>query len=168
MAKDTKVLIAAIGFTFLAIVGFALLLGGKHEDGATYSEVQGVDIIPAIYELGDVPIDGGIVTKEYEVKNTTGEVIKLKKITTSCMCTEAKVVVGDKETRFFGMEHPGDRNPPVNFEIKSDEIAKVIVNFDPAAHGPQGIGPFERTVQLTFSDPAGIKELKFEGTVVAQ
>ena len=45
---------------------------------------------------------------------------------------------------------------------------KVAVNFDPAAHGPQGTGPFDRVVILTFSDPAGVKELTFNGTVVSK
>ena len=80
--------------------------------------------------------------------------------------TQAKVSVGDRETRFFGMEHGMDRNPPVNIEVGLGETAKVTVNFDPAAHGPEGVGPFDRVVWLAFSDPAGVKELKFSGVVV--
>ncbi len=83
------------------------------------------------------------------------------------MCTKASFEIGDKKTRFFGMEGHGDKNPPVNIEIPSGASGKVIVQFDPAAHGPQGVGPFERSVFLTFSDPAGIKELRFNGKVVA-
>lgn len=81
------------------------------------------------------------------------------------MCTEAKVRVGGKETKVYGMEHPGDKNPAINLEIPSGEQFEVGVNFDPAAHGPQGIGPFERSVWLTFSDPGGVEEVKFTGTV---
>ncbi len=169
MKNDFKVMIGALGITFLIIVGGVALFGGEkgNADQTPISQVMGVEATPANYELGAVPINGGIVTKEYEVKNTTDKVIKLKKIATSCMCTEAKIKVSDKGTRFFGMEHPTDKNPPVNIEIAPDEIAKVTVNFDPAAHGPQGTGPFDRSVWLTFSDPAGIKELKFSGTVVS-
>jgi hypothetical protein len=82
------------------------------------------------------------------------------------MCTKASFEIGDRKTRFFGMEGHGDRNPPVNIDIPDGASGKVVVQFDPAAHGPQGIGPFERSVFLTFSDPAGIKELKFNGEVV--
>ena len=84
------------------------------------------------------------------------------------MCTTASVQIGGKETKFFGMEGHGDANPPVNIEVGSGEEGKVMVKFDPAAHGPQGTGPFNRVVYLTFSDPAGMKELTFSGTVVSQ
>lgn len=165
MSKDIKIMFAAIGFTLLLIVGFALLVS-KQNTTEVSGDVAGAVINPENFDLGDVPINGGIVTKEYEVKNTAGETLKLKKVATSCMCTMAKVVFGDKETKFFGMEGHGDKNAPVNLEIPSGQSARVVVNFDPAAHGPEGVGPFERIVWLTFSDPAGVKELWFEGTVV--
>lgn len=169
MGKDIKVILAVLGFTFLLVVGFAFWQGEKHEDQATtLGEVLGVQINPENYDLGEVSINGGIVTKEYEIINTTDRTIKLKKLVTSCMCTQAKASIGDQETKFFGMEHPGDRNPPINLEIPPGETAKVTVDFDPAAHGPQGVGPFDRIVQLTFSDPAGIKELTFNGVVVSE
>ncbi len=166
MGKDIKIMLGAIVFTFLLIIGLAFWLGGREEQ--TLTEVIGLQVNPEVHELGNVPIDGGIVTKEYEVKNTTDQTIKLKRVATSCMCTQAKVSVGGKETKLYSMEHPGDRNPPVNLEIPPGEIAKVIVHFDPAAHGPQGTGPFDRVVSLTFSDPVGIKELTFSGTVTSQ
>lgn len=169
MAKDTKVLIAAIGIIFLLIVGFAFLLGGEREDrGASFLEVEGVEISPQPSDWGDIPINEGEVTREFELKNNLDTKVKIKRIATTCMCTEAKIKIAENETRFFGMEHPGDKNPLVNFEIGPGETAKVVAKFDPAAHGPEGVGPFERTVLLTFSDPVGIKELKFSGKVTAE
>lgn len=166
MGKDIKILIASLFFTFLLIVGLSAVFSNKKEE--VLSKVSGVEISPENYDLGDVPINGGLVTKEYEIKNTSGDNLRIKKITTSCMCTEAKVVIGDKETNFYGMEHPTDKNPPLNMELNSQQTAKVIVSFDPAAHGPEGIGPFDRIVFLTFTDPAGVAELTFEGDVVSQ
>lgn len=168
MGSDIKVLMIGLAFTFLLVIGFAYWQGGEdtNEQPQSLAQVAGVQINPETYELGDVDLNGGLVTKEYEVKNDTGQPMKLQKIVTSCMCTQAKVSVGERESRYFGMEHPGDRNPSINYEIPSGETAKVTVNFDPAAHGPQGTGPFDRVVTLTFSDPAGIKILTFNGTVV--
>ena len=168
MGKDIKIFIGIIGFTVLLIVGLAYWQGGNdtNEQTQPLAHVAGVQISPETYELGDVDLNGGLVTREYKVKNDTDQTMKLKKIVTSCMCTQAKVSVGDKGSRFFDMEHPGDRNPPINYEIPPGGNAKVTVNFDPAAHGPQGVGPFERVVTLTFSEPAGVKELTFNGTVV--
>ena len=168
--KDSKVLIGIVIATFLVIIGGVVLLGRNSSTGEpeATTEVLGIEATPAFYDLGEVPINGGIVTKEYSIKNTTDKTIKLKKITTSCMCTTASVQLGDKSTKFFGMEGHGDANPPVNIEIGAGQEGKVIVKFDPAAHGPQGTGPFDRMVWLTFSDPGGIKELTFNGSVVSE
>ncbi|OGM18922.1 hypothetical protein A2686_03955 [Candidatus Woesebacteria bacterium RIFCSPHIGHO2_01_FULL_38_10] len=170
MGKDIKILIFSLGLTFLLIIVFVLWQGkspGETLEPESTVKIEGVEVTPEDYDLGDVPIKGGIVTRGYEIGNTTERALKLKKITTSCMCTTASVSVGDKETRFFGMEGHGDKNPSVNLEIGPDQIGKVVVRFDPAAHGPQGVGLFDRSVWLTFSDPVGVKELKFNGTVVA-
>lgn len=169
MGNDIKIFIGIIGFTVLLIVGFVYLQGGKETNEQTQplTQVAGIQVSPETYELGNVDLNSGLVTKEYEVVNETDQTMKLQKIVTSCMCTQVKVSVGDKESRFFGMEHPGDRNPPINYEIQPGEAAKITVNFDPAAHGPQGVGPFNRVVTLTFSEPSGVKELTFSGIVVS-
>lgn len=165
--KDSKVLIGLAVATLVLIGGGAVLLGGKSTTTSQVtSEVLAVEATPKFYDLGNVPINGGVVTKEYSIKNTSAATIKLKKVATSCMCTTASVQIGGEETKFFGMEGHGDANPPVNKEMGAGEEGKVVVRFDPAAHGPQGVGPFNRVVYLTFSDPAGIKELTFSGVVV--
>ena len=166
--KDIKILIVTLVFSIGLIIGLAAFFGGNQEEEATVAgiQVEGITADPESYDLADVPINGGLVSKEYEIKNTTDNVLRLKKIATSCMCTKASFEVGDIKTKFFGMEGHGDKNPPVNIEIPAGETGKVIAQFDPAAHGPQGVGPFDRSIFLTFSDPAGTKELKFNGTVV--
>ncbi len=168
--KDLKIFIATLVFSMVLIVGFALL-SNRNDGGEVLVAgqlVEGIEANPDYYDLGEVPINGGIVTKEYEIKNVSGTTIKLKKIATSCMCTKASFEIRGRKTKFFGMEGHGDKNPPVNIEIPSGASGKVVVQFDPAAHGPKGLGSFERSVYLTFSDPAGIKELKFDGRVVAK
>ncbi|KKT65936.1 MAG: hypothetical protein UW60_C0032G0018 [Candidatus Woesebacteria bacterium GW2011_GWA2_44_33] len=167
--KDTKVLIGIIVATIILLVGGVVLLSrGSSNQNQPTTEVLGVEINPVSYDLGEVPINAGIQEREYTIKNTTDKTMKLKKIATSCMCTTAAFQIGDKTTNFFGMEGHGDANPPVNIEIGAGQEGKVIVRFDPAAHGPQGTGPFDRMVWLTFSDPGGIKELTFNGTVVSE
>ncbi|OGM04978.1 hypothetical protein A2715_00660 [Candidatus Woesebacteria bacterium RIFCSPHIGHO2_01_FULL_39_32] len=168
MKKDLKILIATLIFSVVLIVGFAALFGGKEEEEVIVAgqKVEGIEVNPGFFDLGDVPINGGLVTKEYEIKNSTSNTLRLKKITTSCMCTKASFEIGETKTKFFGMEGHGDKNPPVNIEISGGQTGKVVVQFDPAAHGPQGTGLFDRSIFLTFSDPAGVKELKFNGTVV--
>ncbi len=166
MPKEPKFLIGAFIFTILLVVGLAFLISAKEKKVSQIptNSVLGIESTPANYDLGDVPINGGIVSKEYEIKNTSGKDMNLLKIVTSCMCTTASVKIGDKETNFYGMEMTGDANPLVNFKLKNGEIAKVTTKFDPAAHGPEGVGPFDRVVSLYFD--SGIKELTFKGVVV--
>lgn len=163
--KETKILFGSLIFTFLLIVGLSFLLAGNDK---SLEEVKGVEATPAFYEMGDVPIDGGIVSREYSITNETGEELTLRRLATSCMCTEAKVIIDGEETSYYGMEHATDKNPPVNLSFAPGEEARVVVNFDPAAHGPEGAGPFERDVWLTFSDPAGVKTLSFYGRVTSE
>ena len=171
MAKDIKILIGVLVFSFLLIVGFAVWQGEKESPTKEVAAIAAVDIKdlevnPASYDVGTIKMKAGNVVKTYEVKNTSQESMKLQRIATSCMCTKTKIKIGDAETREFGMEGMGDKNPPVNLELASGQTATVTAIFDPAAHGPKGVGPFDRTVFLYFSDPAGIKELKFSGTVI--
>ena len=166
MAKEPKVFLIG-GLITVAIIGLGILfLSNQKTEPPITAQVQGLSASPEYFDLGEVAINGGLVTREYELKNTTDKTLRLKKITTSCMCTKAKVIIGDKETKFFGMEGMGDKNAPVNLDLPAQESAKVVAEFDPAAHGPQGVGPIDRSVFLTFSDPVGIKELKFNGVVI--
>jgi hypothetical protein len=167
--RDLKLTILIVAFSILPVIALALIFGNRTNNGEeidTKQPIEGIEIEPAFYNLGEVPINSGMVTREYQLKNVSQNTLKLKRIATSCMCTRASFEIGTKKTKFFGMEGRGDRNPPINIEIPAGATAKVVVQFDPAAHGPQGIGSFERSVYLTFSDPAGTKELKFSGTVV--
>lgn len=166
MSKETKFIVGAALIALGVIVGLAFFVStkGAKEKTLVTSEVQGIEATPTYYDLGDIPIKGGVVTKEYEIKNTSGKDMELIKIVTSCMCTSASVKVGDTETRFFAMEMGGDKNPLISVKLKKDEVGKVTVRFDPAAHGPEGVGPFDRIVWLYFD--SGMKELTFKGVVV--
>lgn len=125
-----------------------------------------VSVSPESYDVGKMIMKNGFVTREYEIKNNSISILRVKNIVTSCMCTKAQVVIEDKRTRFYGMEMQGAKNPNIDFDIPAESTAKLIVRFDPAAHGIAGVGPINRSVYLTFPDPVGQKEVKFIGEVV--
>lgn len=171
MTGETKFIIGAIVATVILVIGIAVLVTRNSPDVAGVGdrfvsdvEIKGLTATPENIDIGQVKYGGGIVTREYKIKNTTGNTIKLRKIVTSCMCTKARVKIGDKNTRFFSMEMNGDLNPLISYDLKAGETAKVEFNFDPAAHGPAGIGLIDRVVTLSFD--TGFKELKFNGEVV--
>lgn len=166
MLKDTKLIVIGLFFVFLFIIGgsFWLVNGSQRGVLNVKEEAVGIFITPESVDLGNIPINGGVVTREFEFKNITLKNMKLRKIATSCMCTTASVTIGDKTTGFFSMEGSG-ANPLVNLDLEPGEAGKVTFRFDPAAHGPKGIGPFDRSIWLTFTDPDGLKEFKFKGAV---
>ncbi len=166
-----KALIVILG-VFIFIVGGIYLIN-RSESTIPGSETAQVDpslvtLTPESYDIGRVLMKDGIITREYEIKNSSKDPLRIKKIVTSCMCTRAQVIIGDKKTRAYGMEMQGDLNPSINFDIPGESVAKLVVKFDPAAHGPQGVGKINRSVALTFSDPVGTREVKFFGEVALQ
>lgn len=168
MNKDLKILVGIVGIS-VAMIGGMVYLGRGSGDAESYQnmeDIQSVQVNPTSYSLGDVEIDGGVVGRAYQIKNSSDKEIEVSKLATSCMCTKAKIIYGSGETRLYGMEGQGNRNPNPNVSIKPNETVTVIAEFDPAAHGPQGVGPFDRSVWVTFSNPNGVKELTFSGTVV--
>ena len=63
------------------------------------------------------------------------------------MCTTASLIIGDKQFGPVGMPGHG-AIPTINQTINANEEATVEVVFDPAAHGPAGVGRIERIVTL--------------------
>ncbi|KKQ48284.1 MAG: hypothetical protein US68_C0038G0005 [Candidatus Shapirobacteria bacterium GW2011_GWE1_38_10] len=162
-----KTIFILIGVVVLGLGGYYFFNGNSIPDAALaqLSPAQ-IEVSPATYDIGRVVMKEGVVTREYEIKNNSSDVLRLKKIVTSCMCTKAQVIAGDKKTRLYAMEMGGAVNPVIDFDIPANSTAKLIVKFDPAAHGIQGTGPIERTVSLTFVDPVGTREVGFSGEVV--
>lgn len=163
MPKELKIIL--LGFCLLAIISFWIIIKTSHT-ASTSTPVVGIQASDKVDQLGNISRLGGLIFKEYTFKNTTNTSMKFGRLTTSCMCTKAKIVIGNQESSSYGMESAGDLNPPLNFELKPGESAKVIVDFDPNAHGPKGIGPFDRVVKLYFLNPQGVQEFKFSGTII--
>lgn len=171
MTKEGKVIIAFIVGTIILIGGLAFLMtkssGGGSGRDSLVPNIQAVNLEASpsgIMNLGQISYGGGKVTRSFDIKNTSDKTIKLRKITTSCMCTVAKVKIGNKETKSFGMEMNGDLNPLIDLDLPAGETAEAAFTFDPTAHGPSGIGVIDRQITLSFD--VGYKVLEFSGDVV--
>ncbi|MBI4123252.1 MAG: DUF1573 domain-containing protein [Parcubacteria group bacterium] len=102
------------------------------------------------YDFGEVSMARGLVEHKFVLKNNSAEVVKIGRVETSCMCTTAYLLTKDgKEFGPFGMAgHSGMMNN-ANLKVNPSEELIVRAVFDPAAHGPAGVGPIERQVALT-------------------
>lgn len=171
MTKEGKIILAFIVGTIILIGGLAFLMtrssggGGGKDSLVPNTAAINLEASPSgVMNLGQISYGGGKVSRSFDIKNTSDETIKLRKITTSCMCTTAKVKFGDKETKAFGMEMNGDLNPLIDLDLPAGETAEASFTFDPAAHGPSGIGVVDRQITLSFD--IGYKTLEFNGDVV--
>lgn len=115
------------------------------------------------YDFGAISMAAGKVKHQFKIKNTGSEVVIINKIYTSCMCTTASLVVEGKQFGPYGM--PGhDTIPRIDQAVDSNEEAVIEVTFDPAAHGPAGVGLIQRAI--TIENNAGQPvELQFTAMV---
>jgi hypothetical protein len=101
----------------------------------------------ASFDFGSISMGAGKVSHRYWLSNEGGAPVFIKRIYTSCMCTVATFVKGARVIGSYGM--PGHGHiPDVNQSIAPGEAAYLDVVFDPAAHGPAGLGRTERIVTI--------------------
>ncbi|OGA16246.1 MAG: hypothetical protein A3H32_07740 [Betaproteobacteria bacterium RIFCSPLOWO2_02_FULL_63_19] len=100
------------------------------------------------FNFGSISMAAGKVTHRYRFRNASTAPIVLDKMYTSCMCTTAALVKSSGR-KFPPVGMPGHTPiPALNETLQPDEEAMVEVVFDPAAHGPAGIGPIDRVVTI--------------------
>lgn len=164
--------------TILIVLAAALVVGGLlvwsyEKGGASASAVQGISqtgvksVLAAtttMYDLGDVPINGGEAVREFTVANPTDKDVLVSTLVTSCMCTAAYIVEpGGSAKGPFGMPGMG-YVPPADETIPAGESRVIRAVFDPAAHGPAGLGAIDRFITLTDSTGAALV-LEIRGVV---
>ncbi len=153
--------ITIISFSALLIIGgiaFVLANYSQPEQGEKdIVEAQGtpkIEIDPLRYDAGTVSMADGLVKYTYEIENQGDGALKIDRIWTSCMCTTARLRVGDKESPEFGM-HTGLTS--WFQEIAPGEKGFLDVAFDSTLHGLQGIGENIRAIYLSTNDPQNKK-----------
>jgi hypothetical protein len=116
------------------------------------------------FDFGRISMAQGKVSHRYSIQNSGATPLTITKMFTSCMCTTATLTTPSaKQFGPFGMPGHG-LLASISESLAPKEVAQVDVVFDPAAHGPAGVGPTARTV--TVVNDAGLAlELRFNATV---
>lgn len=99
------------------------------------------------FDFGTISMAAGKVTHAFAIKNMGVDPVTIGKMYTSCMCTTSVLQQGDKRFGPYGMPGHGFI-PKMNAVVSSGEEVNVEVTFDPAAHGPAGVGSISRVVIL--------------------
>lgn len=127
------------------------------------SGVRALASVSPFYNFGKISMAAGNVSKVYWIKNISGDPLNINKLSTSCMCTDATLITREGRKGPFGMPGHGP-TPRIEERLAPGESAQVEVVFDPAAHGPAGIGQTDRIV--TIENDAGLPlELRFSAMV---
>ena len=160
-SKNKKFLIAAV----LVVAGVgAMVIAGMPDATKPSAAPVSAQPVPAAnapvgaglrsseykFDFGSISMAAGKVNHRYYLANGGPEAVVIRKLYTSCMCTTAEFVKGIRRFGPFGMQGHTDI-PSINQDFAPGERAYVEVVFDPAAHGPAGVGPIERVVTIENS-----------------
>ncbi|OGF61731.1 hypothetical protein A2926_02700 [Candidatus Giovannonibacteria bacterium RIFCSPLOWO2_01_FULL_44_40] len=162
-------------FVSLLILGGMIWLANKPaaptNQEANVNAGNGIITAPeSSFDFGSISMAAGNVSRKFKIKNSGTGNATINKIYTSCMCTVATLEVGGdllagKAGKWgpFGMPGHGFI-PNLKIKLAPGEEANMEVVFDPAAHGPAGVGKIERAV-IIESDAGEPLELRFTALV---
>ncbi len=162
--SDKKIIIGVVLFTVLLLVGGIVLLSGGGSTSATITASQNAKaaVDQKTFDWGQINMKGGNVSKTFTIKNTGTDTLKLTNIKTSCHCTKAQIKIGQDSSPYFGMSSISSWIG----EVPPGQEAQLEVIFDPAYHGPQGVGPITRLVAVETNDQSNSRiEFSLTGTV---
>ncbi|MDO8574198.1 MAG: DUF1573 domain-containing protein [bacterium] len=155
-----------IGIVAFVVIGFFILNGGSSDPATEAISASILETTKPQFDFGTISMNNGNVSYKFEVENTGSESIVVQKVYTSCMCTTAKITDARGKTYGpYGM--PGHTGlSGIEVEINPGEKAIVEAIFDPAAHGPSGVGLANRTIFLETNSTQTPKiELNFTAMV---
>lgn len=116
------------------------------------------------FDFGTISMAAGNVTHDFIITNTSDAPVTITEMYTSCMCTSAELTVGEKRFGPYGM--PGHASTQaVGATLQPGESATVMAMFDPAAHGPAGVGQVVREIYLETSAGQAPFVLSFRANV---
>lgn len=163
-STNKKIIIGFIILTVLILGGGVYILSSTNSSTKVSSSQNAkIEVDAKTFDWGNIPYGGGTVSKNFILKNTGSDILKLTNIKTSCMCTNAYLEIDGKLSPAFGMHESASYIG----EVLPGKQANLKVVFDPAFHGPSGVGPIERLVSIQTNDinnPA--LEFSLKGVVV--
>lgn len=166
MKKSSKKIIGTT-IAVLAITGALVFFVGsgkeKEKIPVERGEFSSLKTQENYYDFGSVSMKNGKVPHAFKLKNDGSLPVVISKLYTSCMCTSASLLTDEGEVGPFGMQGHGFI-PTIDRVVEPGEEFTVNTVFDPAAHGPAGIGRIERVVFLE-SENGGTFQLGFSAMV---
>ncbi len=147
--SNSKIVSLVVGATVLLLIGGVVLASRAPSPPRIETTAQAqAEIQESTHDWGTITLTGGVVHKSFMIKNSGSSPLQLANIKTSCMCTEAKVIINGQQSPYFGMHS----NSSWLGELEPGQEAELVVTFDPAFHGPSGTGQITRIVSVETND----------------
>jgi len=164
-------------WTYLVVAIFIVVIaslyvtsgGEKGTDIKANTSTSSASVLTAtteMFDFGTIMMQDGNVEHEFMVENLGEEPVVISKVYTSCMCTQAMITSAlGEQYGAFGMPGHGGSGK-TNIIVPAGERIVVNAIFDPAAHGPAGVGKADRTVYLETNSTVEPKvQVHFTSTV---
>lgn len=164
MEKEKLLPFAIVAIISIGVIGLFVMSSGNAGSG-DYSQ-GALSITEDYFDFATVSMGDGKVTHDFEIRNDSEENVVIEKVFTSCMCTSATVTTSaGRKYGIFGMQgHGGPTGTSV--EVAPGESVVVEAIFDPAAHGPSGVGLAKRSIYLETNSAKSPKlEVSFQAMV---
>lgn len=145
-----KLILIGLSLTLLLIFGGVFLVTKTNNRASlTTNQTTQVSVDKTSFDWGEIGINNGKVQAEFNLTNTGSAPLQLANVSTSCMCTTAQIEIEGKRSPYFGMMQKSSWTG----QVEPGKTAKLIVEFDPAFHGPQGVGQITRQAVVETNDP---------------
>lgn len=161
-AGKTNWMLIGSAIILIFIIG-AFAVSSSKVSNRKESKSSGLVATEAFFDFGSISMAQGNVSKVFTFINATDQPIVINKIYTSCMCTQATLIQGDSRQGPFGMPGHG-AVPTIKETVAPGAEAKIEAVFDPAAHGPSGVGSVQRIIYVESEDE-GKLSLEFKANV---
>jgi hypothetical protein len=161
--RETLIIVGITVALFVGIIWIATPSEKTSAETKTEQLISSSLVAPETkYDFGTISMAAGKVKHLFVFKNTGNEAVTITTAYTSCMCTAVTLIVDGARKGPFGMPGHGFL-PKLNELIPAGAEVRAEVVFDPAAHGPAGVGPIARSVILETS--SGRAEMIFSAVV---
>jgi hypothetical protein len=160
-----KKAIIIIIIAIVAVLG-AMAWGYAKMAGPTQAQLSGQSPLTAsttLYDFGTISMAAGTVDHVFAITNPTDQNITITNLQTSCMCTTAYIGTGSARQGPFGMPGMGGVTD-ADYTIPAHSTDEIDVVFNPAAHGPAGVGDIDRTIDAT-QQGGGTLQLEIKAVV---
>lgn len=164
MTSNAKNILWGAGVSIVVLAGLAWITTQTGSAPKTAGAKTALAVSETRYDFGTVSMANGKVTHEFKLKNTGSAAVTVARVYTSCMCTQASFVTKNGSLGPFGMMGMG-YVPTLSEVLAPGEEATIQAVFDPAAHGPAGVGPIERQITVETKDGADPVVLDFRAVV---